>query len=245
MDDAEVPTGLSRRQVLTRAGGLMAGGALLAAPMAGGLVGEVSAAQAASSCTESVGDIINIAAIAEALAVTTYYSGLRSRRVMSQIHDAGQKRYLKGALSSEQMHLDTLVGAGAAHPQRTFHYEPGTFTSVHAFGHTLLALEDAFISAYGTAVHRLAEINTSQSIDTAQLAARILGVESEHRSLARDLLGRPLTNNLCLEPALFSCVSDAATALTPFLTGGGGHTVSRVRPTHAQVTSIVGKWHCR
>ncbi len=236
--------GFSRRGMLARAGGVMAGGALLAAPIAGGLA-RPSTAAAAGSCSETVGDIINIAAIAEALAVTTYYTGIQSRRVLGAISDGGQRRYLRGALSAEKMHLDTLMGAGASDPQHTFHYEPGTFASVEAFGETLLALERAFISAYGAAVHRLAEINTVQSIDTAQLAARILGVEAEHRTLARDLLGKQLTNNVCLEPALFTCVSEAATALTPFLNGSGGHTSPHKRPTSAQVTTAVGKWKCQ
>ena len=50
----------------------------------------------------------------------------------------------------------------------------------------------------------------------ANLAARIW-VWRPSIELARDILGRPLPNDLCLERALFRCVSDAAGALGPFL----------------------------
>jgi Ferritin-like domain len=202
---------------------------------AAGLVRPPSADAAA--CSETVQQIVDIAAIAEALAVTTYWHGIIEPAVFGHLTD--QRPYLQGALSAEYSHFQTLKGAGAAEPQWTFHFAPGTFGSVRAFGETVVALENAFTSAYGAAVNRFCVLNQPA---LAQLSARILGVEAEHRFAARDLLGDVLPNNLILEPALFTCVGDAATALTPFLNGSGGHTVAKGRPTQSQITKSVGKY---
>ena len=235
MPDQEAATpeaGLSRKELMRRAGAVAAGATL---------VGAVSAGTAsAAGCSETVQTIINTAAIAEGLAVTTYYHGIESADVFHHLSD--QQPYLRGALSEEHQHLKTLVGAGAATPPTKFHYPAGMFSSPHEFATVVVALERAFISAYGAAVTRFAELNQP---GLANLAARILGVEAEHRVLARDILGKPLPNDLCLEPALFKCVSDAAGALGPFLNGGNGHSLVKHRPTAAHIQRAVGKYACR
>ena len=53
-------------------------------------------------------------------------------------------------------------------------------------------------------------------------AVQIASVEAEHRTLGRVVGGSNPPNNLYLEAAPFTCVSQAATALTPFLAGGNG-----------------------
>ena len=226
---------LSRRSVLVRGGGLAAGGMLMGVPL---VEAGVASANSSSSCNESVETIVTIAAIAEALAVTTYYHGITSPPVFNAI-EAGNRPYLRGALSEEDQHLLALMGAGAPKPQTMYHYPPGVFGTLSGFAKTLEALENAFISAYGAAVNRFAVLNQP---DLAQLAARILGVEAEHRFAIRDTIGDALPNNLVYEPAEFSCVSDAATALAPFLNGTGGHTVSRQMPSPAQIKSAVGPY---
>jgi Ferritin-like domain len=231
-DFSQTAGGLSRKDLIARAGAVAAGA---------GMLGMLSSTAArAASCTDTVQTIIDTAAIAEGLAVTTYYHGIRSRAVFDQLSD--QKPYLKGALSEEHQHLKTLVGAGAAVPPEKYHYPAGMFGSAKEFATVVVELERAFISAYGAAVTRFCELNQPT---LANLAARILGVEAEHRVLARDILGRPLPNDLCLEPALFRCVSDAAGALGPFLHGGGGFSVVKTRPTVAQIHRAVGKYACR
>lgn len=223
---------LSRKQLLARAGAMTAGVGVLGTLTAGPAFG-------APTCTETVQNIIDIAAIAEGLAVTTYYHGIKSPHVFNHLTD--QRPYLRAALSAEDSHLKTLIGAGAAVPQKVYHYTPGTFASVGEFTSILIGLERAFISAYGAAVTRFSQLNQPA---LANLAARILGVEAEHRALARDTAGDVVPNNLCLEPALFTCVSEAATALTPFLNGSSHHTVAKVMPTAAQLKRAIGPHAC-
>ncbi|HEY3763833.1 MAG TPA: ferritin-like domain-containing protein [Gaiellales bacterium] len=235
MTDSNPPiqsVGLSRKDLIARAGAVAAGA---------GALGMLSTATArAATCSDTVQNIIDTAAVAEGLAVTTYFHGIRSPSVFNELSD--QKPYLRGALSEEHHHLHTLIGAGAAVPPEKYHYPKGMFASAEEFATVVVALERAFISAYGAAVTRFAELNQPA---LANLAARILGVEAEHRVLARDILGKPLPNDLCLEPALFKCVSEAGAALGPFLHGGSGHSVIKNRPTAAQVTRAVGKFACR
>jgi hypothetical protein len=230
--EPELPR-LSRRSVLMRGGGLAAGGVLMGVPLV-----EAGVARANGGCNESVETIVTIAAIAEALAVTTYYHGITSPAVFNKIADDNQP-YLRGALSEEDQHLLALMRAGAPKPQTTYHFPPGVFGTLSGFAKTLETLENAFISAYGAAVNRFAVLNQPA---LAQLAARILGVEAEHRFAIRDVIGDTLPNNLVYEPAEFACVSDAATALGPFLNGSSGHTVARPMPTPAQIKAAVGPY---
>ena len=86
-DPSQTVGGLSRKDLITRAGAVAAGA---------GMLGMLSSTAArAASCTDTVQTIIDTAAIAEGLAVTTYYHGIRSRAVFDHLSD--QKPYLKGA----------------------------------------------------------------------------------------------------------------------------------------------------
>ncbi len=239
-NDAET-SGITRRDALRRGATVAAGGALLATPLI--TAAGARAATSSASCKETVEQIVSIAAVAEALAVTTYWAGIRSGNVFNQITPAsGNRPYLRGALSEEDYHLNLLLGAGAAKPPATFHYPTGTFDSLKGFAATVEALEDAFISAYGAAVGRFCELGQP---DLAQLAYRIGGVEAEHRFAIRDVVGEALPNNLCLEPALFTCVSDAAGALGPFLTGGKGFTEVRHMPSAAEIKWAISGFGCQ
>jgi hypothetical protein len=75
-------------------------------------------------------------------------------------------------------------------------------------------------------------------------AARILGVEAEHRVLARDILGKTLPNDLCLEPQAFACVSNVAPALQPFLDGSNGQTAEIQMPSDMEIADAVGRFRC-
>jgi hypothetical protein len=176
-----------------------------------------------------VQDIISIAAVAEALATTFYYNGV-TRRV-GRLLEEDDLVYFKAALAQEKDHLDLLVGAGATPPPRTFYFAEGTFASVEEFTTVLLALEKAFIGAYAAAIERFCELGEG---GLAKLASRILGVEAEHRALGRDVAGKRVPNNLCLERAPFTCVSEAADALAPFLSEGPGRNAFRM-PSDAQI----------
>lgn len=211
-------------------------GAVAGMAAAGG--GALLASRAdAAGCSETAAQIVDIAAIAEALAVTTYYWGIERPQVFHKLAE-DDRPYLQGGLSAEKAHLDTLIGAGAAKPQHVFHFPKGTFASPKGWASVVESLERAFVSAYGAAVTRFSALGQDSM---ANLSARILGVEAEHRALAREILGKELPNNVILEPALFTCVSEAATALTPFLNGSQGFTVAKPMPTDAQIKKAVGR----
>ncbi len=220
-----VESGLTRREALKRAGTIAVGGTLLAGTLGAVLATE---SEAAPGCGESVRDIVSIAAVAEALAVTFYYQGIIKQPVGGR-----ERRYLMAALGQEKNHLDLLRGAGAAQPPNRFFFDPRTFESKTAFTNVLDALETAFIGAYAAGIDQFAELGRG---DLAKLSARILGVESEHRVLGRDFAGVSPPNNLLLEKAPFTCVSEAATALAPFLSDGPNRNAFNM-PTDAQIRS--------
>jgi hypothetical protein len=163
------------------------------------------------------------------LAVTFYYKGI-TRKVGTLI-DNEQLDYLKAALAQEKHHLDLQRSAGAAEPPHTFYFHPSTFKQVKQFTNVLDVLETAFIGAYAAAVHRFCQLDRA---DLAELASRILGIEAEHRVLGRDIAGASPPNNLCLEKAPFKCVSEAANALSPFLSAGNGKSTFK-QPSNAQI----------
>jgi hypothetical protein len=173
--------------------------------------------------------------------------------------------YLQGALSEEIVHanlLRTLIGGSSpsTDPVQTFYFPTGTFDNLQNFFPILLALETAFIGAYLTAVHEFslmaAEIEPFErrQLDSsgkpythkqltffAQVAASILGVESEHRTLARAIpsiapgdtmfAGTDLfpADNLNFEQtdgfeSVYNGSKSAVVALTPFITNGSGKT---------------------
>jgi|GEM_PF-547009 len=154
-------------------------------------------------------------------------------------------------------------GDAAAGIPQTFYYPSGTFSSLSSFLPVILALETAFIGAYMTAVEEFSSMaagynnfsatqanpamsgsNLTQAdlVLYAKVAASILGVESEHRALARAIpavtLGSPIYAGINVVPAnnlnyeitdgltgLIVSVSGnssttAAAALTPFISAG-------------------------
>ena len=88
--------------------------------------------------------------------------------------------YLAGALQEEMSHY--LLEQSATDqftPYTTFYYPVNMFADAQTTLNTLVTLEDAFIAAYLIGV---------RNFSTAQLrvtAARIMGIESDHHTLAR------------------------------------------------------------
>jgi hypothetical protein len=136
-----------------------------------------------------------------------------------------QRPYFTAARDQEMAHVNILQGALnlTAPPVTEFYYPKRMFTEPQTFFSTLLTLEEAFIAAYTVGATQF----THPGLRTA--AARILGIEAEHRALAR-LVARDLgldagsgksfqpPNNLCFERTLkFTGIGDAVTALTPFI----------------------------
>jgi hypothetical protein len=238
----ESPSGLSRRSFFKRAA---ITGATSAVAL-GGLVTLASAldkeANAATGSTKvnSKGlaagdvDILIAAQIAEALAVTTYSNIINTSPFFTRIPQDDQG-YLQGALQEEMSHylLEQSV-TGHPTPYTSFFYPFNMFSDAQTTLNTLVSLEDAFIAAYLVGV---------RNFSTGQLrltAARIMGIESDHRTLARvigpDVApqdGGPITmitgfqgvpesvappNNNGYERTLcLSRIEEAVTALLPFV----------------------------
>jgi hypothetical protein len=183
----ENPSGLSRRSFFKRATVVGAGGALAL----GGLVTLASALERetnassddtpANSSTLRKGDrgILIAAEIAEALAVTTYSNIINAAPFFTRL-ESDDQGYLIAARQEEMSHylLEQSV-TDQPSPYTTFYYPVNMFADAQTTLNTLVSLEDAFIAAYLLGVH---------NFSTPQLrvtAARIMGIESDHRTLAR------------------------------------------------------------
>jgi hypothetical protein len=162
---------------VTRAALLRSAGAAGTAVALGGLVG-VSNARA-SGLTQGDIDIIIAAEIAEALAVTTYSNIIFHAPFFTRLATDDQG-YLKAARNEEMSHylLEKSV-TGKPSPYTTFYYPHRMFRNAQVTLNTLVTLEDAFIAAYLVGVRKFS------TADLRVTAARIMGIESDHRTLAR------------------------------------------------------------
>jgi len=165
---------------------------------------------------ESVQDILNIAATAEAFAVTALGGALESAAAGTLALPAEAVQSLQAARAAEQAHYDFLVNNGAEPLTTTFTIpDPALLTDPATFLTTLVTLEEAFIAAYIAAAQQFVAQGEG---GLAQVALQIGAVEAEHRAGVRFfaieagvLEGVP--NDVAFEKALFSSVSEAAAAL--------------------------------
>ena len=165
----------------------------------------------------------------------------------------GNVEYFRAALSEEIQHanlLRSLIGktSSSTDPYQTFYLPTGTFDTLAAFTGVLDALENAFIGAYLNATiefaQMAADIKSYQGVQRdpngkpyvskdleyfAQVAASIMGVESEHRVLGRVVSNTNPANNLNYEQtdgltSVYKGKKSAVVALTPFLAPASGYT---------------------
>ena len=183
----------------------------------------------------SAGDreILIAAEIAEALAVTTY-SNIIGKAPFFQRLASDDQGYLQAAVQEEMSHYrleKSLTGQDS--PFATFYYPKGMFANAQTTLNVLVSLEDAFIAAYLVGVRNFSRTALKVA------AARIMGIESDHRTLARVVApgvaaadGGPIEtvtgiqgvaesvdppNNNGYERTLgWTKISQAVTALTPF-----------------------------
>lgn len=222
----------------------------------------------AEAASDSVGTIISTALIAEQLATTFYYTGLTSKAVMSSNQLAGSSgdvnniaaapngnrgnvHYLQAGLDAEIKHAAALAKAGAMSSFSKFYFPASTFeklgspSDAGSFLGVLDALETAFVGAYLAAIN---EFVTLGHPDLAELAGEIMGVEAEHRALGRVIAKVNPANNLTLEKAPFTAVSQAGGALKPFLTGqgfSGGATPALALPLDVLTIPLIGSYTTR
>lgn len=181
----------------------------------------------AAAASETVTDIVNIAATAEALAVTLLGGAIDS--AMKGNYDkklpAPVVAIFQAARSEEQYHLNYLESAGAKPLTQTFTIpDPKLLTSTSTLLTTVVKLEAAFVAAYMAAAREFAAMNHT---DLAKVAYQIGCVEAEHRVLANYALGTRPANNLAFEQNLFGNVGQAASTLKSLgFIGGSGTKVS-------------------
>ncbi|HLX69097.1 MAG TPA: ferritin-like domain-containing protein [Verrucomicrobiae bacterium] len=219
--------GFNRRSFLTRTS--LLGGALLLPRLGLSEDDETSASKKGEHVPVSSRDkkIIIAAEIAEALAVTTYSNIINTSPFFTTIPDDDQA-YLAAALQEEMSHYALLQSVtNKPSPFTAFFYPPNMFQDPQTTLNVLVTLEDAFIAAYLVGVRDFS--NRSLRVT----AARIMGIESDHRSLARVIasdLGLSTTtgaqgvaesvsppNNNGYERTLeWTNIDQAVAALTPF-----------------------------
>jgi hypothetical protein len=138
-----------------------------------------AAALAAGGLTANDRSILKAAQIAEALAVTTYTNIINTAPFFQNI-PADDQKYLEAAVQEEMSHYlleESLTKRPT--PFTTFYYPPNMFAEAQTTLDVLTSLEDAFIAAYLVGVRHFSTPNLKVT------AARIMGIESDHRTLAR------------------------------------------------------------
>lgn len=178
--------------------------------------------------------ILRAAQVAEALAVTTYDHIITLSPLFAYLFPQDQS-YMRAARQEEMAHYQLLARlTGSPAPYTAFYYPRGMFTMARTTLDTLVMLEEAFIAAY------LVGVRDFSTPDLRVAAARIMGVESDHRTMARVLapgldpaVGGPLrtlsgfvgteetvdpTSNNGFERTLgWAHIDQALTALRPFI----------------------------
>jgi Ferritin-like domain len=120
------------------------------------------------------------AEIAEALAVTTYTNIIDNAPFFKNL-ESDDQGYL-AARQEEMSHYQLEAGATKKPSEfTTFYYPKNMFADARTTLNTLITLEDAFIAAY------LVGVRDFSTADLRVTSARIMGIESDHRTLARVL----------------------------------------------------------
>jgi hypothetical protein len=179
--------GTDRRQFLARAtaagAGVLAGSGALGALAPSLAVAKKNGLHKGASkkghLKKSDREILEAAEIAEALAVTTYTNIINTAPFFARL-ESDDQGYLRAAREEEMSHylLEKSVTRKDS-PFTRFFYPPKMFADAQTTLNVLVTLEDAFIAAYLVGVRRFS------TPDLRVTAARIMGIESDHRTLAR------------------------------------------------------------
>jgi hypothetical protein len=183
--DAEQQGGNSRRSFLHQASiaGVVGLGSLfaLASPPVAGASPRTNDDDDRDDPKRRDQNILIAAEIAEALAVTTYTHIINTAPFFTRLPSDDQG-YLVAARQEEMSHylLEQSVSDEPS-PFTSFFYPKGMFQDAQTTLNVLVTLEDAFIAAY------LVGVRHFSTPDLRVTAARIMGIESDHRTLARVL----------------------------------------------------------
>jgi Ferritin-like domain len=175
--------GMSRRVFFKQATVVGATSALALSGLASSVIASAQESDAVDAQGLKSGDraILIAAQIAEALAVTTYMHIIHTAPFFKRL-ESDDQGYLKAALQEEMSHyqLEQEV-TDQFTPFSKFFYPVKMFANAQVTLNTLVTLEDAFIAAYLVGVRNFSTTNLRVT------AARIMGIESDHRTLARVL----------------------------------------------------------
>jgi hypothetical protein len=201
LDDVRTPL-TTRRWLLQRA----AVGAAAFSALPG--VASIAAAAGGSGATAAdVKKTLDVAATAEALAVT-YLTA-----VIGMAKGTDVEKFLpvlKAANAAELDHYKVLTGAGAK-PLTLKFWAPSDFfgTGLANVFPTIETAETLFVNAYLIGITTFAKAGKS---DLARYGGEILGTEAEHRALARYAQGK-LPNNVGFEPYTYKSLDAIVGAL--------------------------------
>lgn len=187
--------------------------------------------------------ILNALLTAEKLESALYAEGLRSG-VLSSV-EPDEFGYFQAGLSEEFFHARLLEDLGASIPNTRFWFPPRTFTDLSVFLNQVIFLESTGVAAYSAAIYQFA--GSLRRPVLAEIGAQILGIEAEHRVLARDVAGLEPPNNLCIERVPSLSVARIAQNLTPYLSPNqfGGRSVGPIPfPNQQMVDRLVGPNAC-
>ena len=201
------------------------------------------AVQESEGGCESVQDILNVAATAEAFAVTFLGVALDAAAAGTLVLDPEAVSSFVAARAAEQAHYDALLASGAEPLTTTFTIPDGELlTDPTTFFETVVALEEAFIAAYLTAAQSFV---AQGEPELAQVALQIGAVEAEHRvgvrffGITAGALDDEVPNDVAFEKALFERVSEAAALLTELgFIAGAGTTVEYPGPGVIDATGV-------
>ncbi|HEX4189169.1 MAG TPA: ferritin-like domain-containing protein [Solirubrobacteraceae bacterium] len=177
MSATRTEQGTDRREFLGRAAAAGAG-VIVAGNAIEALVPSIAAAKKAGVGRRDR-EILGAAQIAEALAVTTYTNIINTAPFFAHL-ESDDQGYLRAARQEEMSHY-LLEESVTKKPSAftTFYYPPKMFADAQTTLNVLVTLEDAFIAAY------LVGVRDFSNADLRVTAARIMGIESDHRTLAR------------------------------------------------------------
>lgn len=236
------PPPLSRRSFL-RLAAVTVGATLLPAGLARAAGGLSATTAPAGVCIEDLPLILNLAATAEALAMTFYYKAIQSDffvRLPTDIQNA-----FRAALDQERSHYQYLTARGAAPLQTSFYFPPRTFgfDDLAVFVATIEKLESDFMAAYLVAARRFVELGEPV---LAEIAGQIVGIEAEHRIIGREVAGDspPPPNDLCFESAPLECPAQMMGIFTFYLHGGANYQGPFAMPSDAQVIAAINGFTC-
>lgn len=178
--------------------------------------------------------VLDLAATAEALAVTLYHQVLTTATFRV---DEDTAEHLRAVLGAETHHLQLLKNLGATPLASRFHLPRGLLTDAGVFVDTALHLETAFTGAYLAATHQFAERGQP---GLAATAAQLGASEAQHLTLLSQLAGLG-PGDLTLPAASFRRVADAGPTLAPFLRNGPGSLGPVTLPRAEQLRLVLGQ----